>query len=271
MKIALARMAAAGLLLAAVPGLSRADAGNPLTDTFSLGVGTFILNTNTDVRVDGSGISGTEINVEHDLGVGDTNRFRIDGYWRFAPRHKIRIMYFDADRTVSHVLSREITFQGTTYQVDAQVDTQYKTTIAELAYEYAFVRAERWELAGTAGIHDLDFKLGLTGHFGTLATSASRSASANGPLPVIGLAGIWRLTDSLYVNAQVQFFKINISPYDGRVEDYNASLIWQPFKNFALGLGYDDFVTRVDVTGNSFEGSLRWRYSGARIFLTVSL
>jgi hypothetical protein len=272
MKAALARFVTPALLLGAVPCVALAEAGSPLTDTLSLGIGTFIVNTSTDIRVDGSGgITGTEINLERDLGIGDTTRFRIDGYWRLAEHHKIRLMYFDTDRTVSHVLSREITVDGTTYPVDARMDTNMKTTIAEVAYAYAFVHNDKWELDGTAGIHNLNFKLGLSGHLQNLAISKSHSASANGPLPVIGLEGIWRLVDTLYLDAQMQFFKISISPYDGRIEDYNASLMWQPFQHVAFGAGYDQFVTRVDVSANSFDGNLRWRYAGARIFVTVSL
>lgn len=272
MKAALARLPFLALLIGAVPAVSLAEAGSPLTDTLSLGFGTFIVNTRTDVRVDGSGgVTGTDINLERDLGVGDTTRFRIDGYWRFADRHKIRVMYFDTDRTVSHVLSRDITFQGTTYPIDARLDTRMQTTIAEVAYAYAFVRNDKWELDGTAGIHNLDFKLGLSGSLQNLAISKSQSASANGPLPVIGLEGIWRMVDTLYLDAQVQFFRISISPYDGRIEDYNLSLMWQPFEHVAFGAGYDQFVTRVDVSANSFDGNLRWRYAGARIFVTVSL
>jgi len=272
MKAALAQIPVFALLLGAVPAVSLAEAGSPLTDTLSLGFGTFIVNTRTDVRVDGSGgITGTDINMERDLGLGDTTRFRIDGYWRLAEHHKIRVMYFDTDRTVSHVLSREITFQGTTYPIDAQVDTRMQTTIAEVAYAYALVHNDRWELDATAGIHNLNFKLGLTGHLQNLAISKSNSASANGPLPVIGVEGIWRMVDTLYLDAQVQFFRISISPYDGRIEDYNLSLMWQPFQHVAFGAGYDQFVTRVDVSANSFDGNLRWRYAGARIFVTVSL
>ena len=272
MKVALARIVAFVLPLAAMPGVSFAEAGSPLTDTLSLGFGTFVVSTRTDVRVDGGGgITGTEINLERDLGLGDTTRFRIDGYWRLAEHHKIRVMYFDTDRTVSHVLSREITFQGTTYPIDAQIDTRMQTTIAEVAYAYAIVHNDRWELDATAGIHNLNFKLGLTGHLQNLAISKSNSASANGPLPVIGLEGIWRMVDTLYLDAQVQFFRISISPYDGRIEDYNLSLMWQPFEHVAFGAGYDQFVTRVDVSADRFDGNLRWRYAGARIFVTVSL
>jgi hypothetical protein len=272
MKIARACTFTLALLLAAAPGVSLAEAGSPLTDTLSLGLGTFVVNTGTDIRVDGSGgIRGTEINLERDLGVGDTNRFRLDGYWRFAEHHKIRVMYFDTDRTVSHVLSRDITFQGTTYPIDAHMETRMRTSVTEVAYAYAFVHNDHWELDGTAGIHNLKFSLGLTGNLQNLQISKSQSASANGPLPVIGIEGIWRLVDTLYLDAQAQFFRISISPYDGRLEDYNVSLMWQPLQHVAFGAGYDQFVTRVDVSADSFNGNLRWRYSGARIFVTVSL
>jgi hypothetical protein len=272
MKAALRKFLVLAPLLGATPAVSMAEAGSPLTDTLSLGFGTFIVNTRTDIRVDGTGgVRGTDINLERDLGLGDTTRFRIDGYWRFAERHKIRVMYFDTDRTVSRVLSKEIVFDGTTYPIDARMDTRMKTTIAEVAYAYAFVRNDTWELDGTAGIHNLNFNLGLSGHLQNLQLEKSQSASANGPLPVIGVEAIWRMVDNLYLDGQVQFFKIKISPYDGRIEDYNLSLMWQPFKHVAFGAGYDQFVTRVDVSADSFNGNLRWRYSGARIFVTVSL
>lgn len=47
------------------PGLACADA---LNDKFSLGVGGFLLTTNTTVRVHGTKEPGTPVNLEHELG-----------------------------------------------------------------------------------------------------------------------------------------------------------------------------------------------------------
>ena len=157
-----------------------------------------------------------------------------------------------------------------TYPINTQIDSKFDMLIIEAAYEYAFVQNDTWELAGTAGIHDLKFKSQLSATGGTLAASASNSSSANGPLPVVGLHGIWKLTDSLSIDGQAQFFRISISPYDGRLENFTGSLLWHPIKNVGLGAGYDYFLTRVDVDSNSFQGSLKWRYGGARIFLNAS-
>jgi hypothetical protein len=269
MKIRPKRLAAI-VLLPAIQTLAHAEAGNPLTDTVSLDLGTFFVTSSTRLAVDGNGIRGTEIDAARDLGVGDKTSFRLDGYWRFARRHKVRIMYFDMSRSQSHVISRDITFNGQTFAINTEVSSKFDTTILEAAYEYAFVQNDTWELAGTAGIHDLAFKTRLSAAGGAVVASMSSTASANGPLPVVGLHGIWRLTDSLSIDGQAQFFKISISPYDGRLENYTASLVWHPIKNVGVGAGYDYFLTRVEVDSRSFDGSLRWRYGGGRVFINAS-
>lgn len=270
MSARLARFVSAVLLLAATAGVACAEAGNPLTDAFSLSAGLFLLDTSTNLSVNGQGIPGTDIDLDRDLGFKDKDSFRIDGYWRFAKRHKVRIMYFDSKRSQDHVLDRDITFQGTTYPLHAEVSSRVEMTIAEVAYEYAFIQNDKWELAATAGIHDLDFKMSIAAAGGPLVVANSQSASANGPLPVVGLRGVWNLTDQIYFDAQAQFFKIKISPYDGRLENYNVSFVWRPISHVGFGAGYDYFLTRVDVDGSKFDGSLKWRYGGARIFVNVS-
>ena len=129
---------------------------NPLDDTFALSIGAFVLSTNTTVRADGSAGAGlpveigTPIDVERQLGIGDRTSFRLDGYWRFFERHMIRVMYFDESRSAQKSLTDEIVFRGQTYPVNAQVSTRFDTGVAELAYEYAFLRGEHYELAGSA-------------------------------------------------------------------------------------------------------------------------
>ena len=70
-------------------------------------------------------------------------------------------------------------------QHPAQLKTRYP--VAELAYEYAFVRGEHYELAGSLGIHDLTFKLKLTAIGQAVNQQESARADVNGLLPVIGV------------------------------------------------------------------------------------
>lgn len=253
-------------------GVAHAEAGNPLTDRFSLSLGTFLLDTETDIRVDGAAGNGTEFDAERTLGLDDSDRFRVDGYWRFANRHRLRVLYFDTSRSALEVIDTELRVGDIVFPLQAEIDSTFETRVAELAYEYAFLKRDNYEVAATIGVHDLRFGLDLsatrTGSGQPL--SLQRTADANGPLPVVGLRGTWRLSDRFYLDGQAQYFRISLDPYDGRLEDYMASVVWQAFKHVSLGVGYNEFVTRIDVSDDSFDGRLRWSYGGVRIFLTGS-
>ncbi len=261
------------LALLAVLGSSaaRADGLNPLDDRFSLSLGTFLLHTSTEIRVDGTTGRGTVIDTERDLGLKDSDRFRVDGYWRFAERHKLRVLYFDTKNSSGRTLERDIEVRDTVFPVNLTVESSFRTRVAELAYEYAFVRRDNYEIAGTVGIHDLRFALNITAtQNNQQAAQLGRDADASGPLPVVGLRGVWRFHPNFYLDAQAQFFKISLDPYDGRLEDYSASVVWTPIKHLGIGAGYNKFITRLDVSADRFDGSLRWRYGGARIFIIGS-
>jgi hypothetical protein len=248
----------------------RREADDPLADRFSVSLGWFLVDTSTRVRVDGTARQGSEIDLEGHLGFDDTDRFRVDAYWRFKPRHKLRLLYFDTRRSSSRTIDRDLQFRDRTFTISSEIDARFTTQVAEIAYEYAFLRRERYEVAATLGIHDLRFDLALAATEGQQGITQAESAAANGPLPVVGLRGVWRLSDRWFVDAQAQFFEVSVNPYDGRIEDYNASLVWQALPHVGIGAGYNEFVTRLDVDGSRFDGHLRWQYGGARIFVTAS-
>jgi len=254
-------------------GAAHADA---LDDTFALSVGTFFLTTHTTVRADGSAgagtpvVPGTSIDVERELGISNKTSFRLDGYWRFLERHKIRIMYFDENRAASRNLDEEIVFRGETYPVNTSVDSRLETLVAELAYEYAFLRGEHYELAGSIGIHDLSFKFKLTAVGETVNVQQSGTASVNGPLPVFGLHYLWQFAPQWSLDAMFQFFSLKFQQYDGNLQDYTASVFYMPWKNFGFGAGWNSFRTTVNVDNASYDGNLTWRYGGARVFFRAS-
>jgi hypothetical protein len=196
----------AAAVMAAVAPAVHAEAGNPLTDRFSVSLGGFLLNTETTIRVDGEGTRGSEIDTERDLGLSDSDRFRVDAYWRMTPRQKLRVMYFETNNEAN----------------------------------------------------------------GQPLPNLTTSAQASGPLPVIGVHGVYRFNDKFYLDAMIQYFSISYDIYDGRVTDYTASAVWQFSKHWGVGAGWNNFVTNVEVDGDNFNGHLRWKYGGARIFVTAS-
>lgn len=260
-----------GPVLLCVPAHVCAEPQNPLTNRLSGSFGTFLLTTDTQIRIDGETGQGTQFDAERDLGLDDADRFRFDGYWRFANRHKLRVMYFDTNRSATRVISRDLQLGDTVFPVNAEISANHETKVAKLSYEYAFLRRENYELAASLGVHNLQFDLTVqTQRGGAEQALIERRADANGPLPVVGLNGVYRFNEQFYLEGMAQYFKINLDPYDGRLEDYTLSVVWMPFSHVGIGAGYNHFVTRVGVDADQFTGDLRWRYGGARIFLVAT-
>ena len=254
--------------------LSAESDGDLLNDTFTASLGTFLLDTRTTISLDGSaGNSGTVVDLKRDLGFKDSDRFRVDATWRFAKRHKVRLMYFDTSRSGTTTLDRDITIRDTVYAVGGDVTAENSTTVAELAYEYVFLSRDNYEVAGSAGVHSVKFKFGLSGDGsvnGQPATFSTESADTTAPLPVVGVRGLWKLSPNWYLDAQGQYFQLKLDPYDGKITDLRIGVTRMFGEHFGVGAGYNRFTTRVGVSKDSFEGQFKWNYSGAQVFITGS-
>ena len=248
---------------------------NPLESKVIADVGYFFLSTDMRVRVDGetSDVVGSDVDFDDTFGIGDFDRFRADILWRIAPRHLLRGMYFQNNRHATRSIEREVDFQDETFPVGATVDARSELTVAQLSYEYAFLRRDNYELAGGIGIHYVDIDLSLEATLAAQGNQASRRADAGAatqaPLPVLGLRWLWRLPHNFYVAAQMQYFYLELDPYSGSLTDLKASVVWQATDHFGIGLGYNDFSFRFDIEDRGdFDGRLRWNYGGAMAFAT---
>jgi hypothetical protein len=252
-------------------GATAAERG-PLDQVFQASLGGFFMNFDTDVRLDGE-TRGTDINWENEFDLEDQDRFRIDGFWRFAEKHKVRFMYFQNNRGNTNVLSRDIEFGDTVFPVNLEVDSRLDLSIIELAYEYSFMRRENWELAGSFGIHNISIEAGLRGDLSTPGGGGTAEveevAEGDGPLPVIGVHYFWHMGNNFYLDAQAQFFFLEIDNYDGSLQDYKLGVTWFPWNNVGIGIGYNEFVTRLDIEKDSFNGRLRVGYGGPLAYVTV--
>ena len=265
---------AAGALFAA-SGAVRAEAPNLLDAPFYASLGTFIVNTDTNLRLDGETqgefLPGTPVDWEKNFGDGDSTRFRLDGYWRFAERHKVRMMFFNSSTSGSKTIDREIDWNGEVFPVDAKVKGEMSFNIIELAYEYAFMRRDNFELTGTAGLHYVDFsaKLSANVNNGEVTQKVQEDGSVGAPLPVFGGRALWHMGGDFWLDASAQWFALSIDEYDGSLTDLRLAVMWQPMKWAGVGVGYNRFKVDVDVNKDKFNGNLNWTYSGPQIFYSV--
>jgi hypothetical protein len=260
-------------LLAAAPFEARADE-TPFDDRFVFDAGTYFMGSETSIRADelGGVDLGTRFRAEDVFDLEDETVFRLEGAWRFKPRHGLRLMYFDSSRRRTRTLDRDIEFGDESYPVGASATMKFDFTVTELAYRYSMVKNDNFELTGSFGIHNIDFGMAidaeLTGPGGGGTYSAEGSASTNAPLPVLGLGVNWRMASQVYLLAHAQYFQVEYGDIDGSLMDLQAGVLWQFSKRVGAGAAYNRFSLDVGASDDdSFRGELEWTYAGPQLFL----
>ena len=273
-RILLSGICGATLVCAGLPA-AQADDVDVIQGKGNISLGTFTNNSEMKIRVDGEGDQGSIVDWGNEFGNKDVTRFRLDGLWRFNPRHHVRVMYTDYSRNKSNTIDQDIEWQGDTIPANATVKSHLGFSIIEAAYEYGFINNDKYELAASAGLHwttltaSLKATVDLGGGGGTAEVGGP--ASADLPLPVLGVRGMWRMGDSdFYLDGQVQYFSMNIDNIDGSILNYRGALTWQPSKWVGIGIGYDSFNIDVNAKKDRFTGSVDWTYSGPQVFYNVS-
>jgi hypothetical protein len=181
-------------------------------------------------------------------------------------------MWFNSSRTNTRTLDRTIEWGDQTYPIGAKTTGEFKFDIYEVAYEYAFLRKDTWELSASAGLHWASLATSLKASIDSQGQviNQHKEASVDAPLPVFGLRGLWQLPHHFNLDAQAQYFQLSIDQYDGHVSDYKFVATWQPKTWLGIGLGYNSFGVKVDVNTSNFDGSLNWKYRGPMLFYSAS-
>ena len=106
---------------------------------FALGFGVsadyWIPTFEGDLRVDGNGVTGTEINLKEDLGISNENIAGVEAYFGIG-NHEITLAYSQVNLSGAKTLNTEIKFNGETYDVADYVESELNTSMIDLEYQY---------------------------------------------------------------------------------------------------------------------------------------
>jgi len=233
-------------------------------DRFSLSLGVFLTNRDSQTRIDGQiPDSGTPIDLENDLGFDKSDAvFRVDGVFRFNEKHRLDFSAFDLSRSASKQIQIDIDWNGELYPIDTTVNAGVDLSIYKLAYTWSFLQRDKGYLGLTAGVYVADVGTSLA------AESIGRSSSSGvtAPLPVIGLRGQYDLAEKWSLRGSAEIFAIEYGDYSGSLYDVYAGLDYQLLEHMAIGLGLNSVKINVGITKNNFGGDLDWRYDGGLLF-----
>ena len=234
---------------------------------FSISLGAFITDRDTDTRIDANiSDSGTDIDLEDDLGFDKSDTvFRVDAYWRFARAHRLDASIFDLSRSATKVIEEDITIGDTVYPVAAEVGGDLNLDIYKLAYTWLFLTSEQAYLGATAGLYVAD----IGAEFSTSGGFDRESRDITAPLPVFGLRGEYRMTERWSLRGSAEVFAFEYGDFDGSLYDVFAGVDFSINNTVAVGLGVNSVRLDVSVQESDFTGDLDWSYEGVLVFLKL--
>ena len=261
-----------GIALIAVATAAAAAEGDipdhpALSARWVFGAGIFIPKTTTEARLTSSTLgAGAVIDFEDTLGMDEEKE--VPGFmarWRIGERWRIEAEYFQLNRSSSRGTNRDIQWGDVVYPINTQVASSFDFSDLRVSAGYSFFRTKDKELGVGLGFHVAAYDISLTA-----AAVGSESEDVTAPLPVFMIYGQFALTDRWAVGARLDRLSLNYDKYEGSIGSLGVDIMYQPFRNFGLGLGYRATVFDLKVSEDNREFEIKQNFSGPVLFVTAN-
>lgn len=252
----------------------RPPVASPLTDRFALRATYFKGTADTRVRLDpgnaAPGTTGTPIDAEGLLGLDDAiDLGRMELYFRFGERMRLRVDYFKLNRFGATVLDEDIVFGNDIFLTNENIESSLDYRSLSFTFLYSFLRRETLELGAGVGLYLVDAKAAAE----AVDRNAREEESGVAPVPTLALDGTWRFARRWSVGARGQYFSATYDDIDGTLGEYHLDVQYRWKPNLAVGLGYTKLDVDIGVdpaSGHDFPGLFRLKTDGPEFFLRVS-
>ena len=231
-------------------------------DRSSFSLGTYIADYDTTIRLSGLAGSGTEVDIEEDFGLDDSStNILIHFDYRFRPRHRLDVVYYDLSRDGFKDVQRDIDFGDITFPIGASVATSFDYRILKLVYSYSFLQKPKYELALAGGIYTADFDVKAI----NTDTGDQESEDNIIPVPLIGMRGAYMFNSRTILHGRVEYLTLSTSDGEANYLDSTVSLRYRFGENLGAGLAYN-FVS-IDGEDKDSDDEGDFEYQGILLFV----
>ena len=250
---------------------SKHEPASPITDHFYIRAAFYSPKYNTNFRVDPTnapaGVTGTPVNAENDLGLPHREeRGVVDFMFRMRDRNKVRVGYFETNRSGSQVLANDVVFGNQTFPTGELAQTTFDLQQFNITYTYSFIRNNRFEVGSGLALYFLQIDV-----IGAVPAQGLRQeVTAATPFPALPLDLTWCLSRRWTATAQAAYLKVNTHNLGGWYLDTHADIQYRWVNNFAVGAGYSSIRTDLTHRNGSFPGVVNMTISGPQVFVRFS-
>lgn len=248
-----------------------------IDDRWMFAVGGFLADFRTDASVGTGDVVGTLIRAEDLLNLSsDKSTFRLDGFWRFKPRHAVGFGYWSFKRSGTSLLTDQLVFENVTYDISAQLASDMDTALYRAYWRYAFLQNERGEAGISLGLSNYEFDLAVEGTgeiddgMGGTTTGFYRAGrQVFAPVPTVGFFLTFGITNNIVIHLRSDYFDLQAGDLEGKLVDTEFLAEWWFTRNVGVGMGVNGTDIEVKDTGTD-PYSIDYRQSGLLGFFTFA-
>ena len=244
-----------------------------LTDRYVLQAGGFFPQVDFQASVNGSATGDHDVyDFENEFGLSENeNIAALEFLWRYRGNWSLRAQYFEAARSETAILRRDIEWGDVVFQAGSNVTAATDVEILRLFFARNFSSRPNHDFGVGLGIHRLGIGLGLTGEFlvdGTELSAGEQRVGFTAPLPNIGAWYDWAPSPKWVLGGRVDWLQATFGDYSGGLTNAAIGANYQLFPNVGVGLQYQAFILDLDVRRQDWNGSVKLKYQGAYLYLS---
>jgi hypothetical protein len=238
---------------------------------FKVSAGLFIPVNNTNIEIDPSDGTGTDIDFEDDLGFEEvTPTLLADFQWRTSRRSRLDFSFYLVNRKSTKTLDKDIIFGEDTFKVNSSVSSSFNTDIYRISYGYALLSKPKFEAGLLVGVHVVGAKAGISFKGDNLNIAASSDYRITAPLPDFGIWGGYEFNKRFAVNAEAGYLGLSVNEIKGRILAYSAIVSYRIIDPLHVAIGFTGLNFAIDAERERLDGDLKWSNNGATITVTYA-
>lgn len=220
-----------------------------------------------DAEVKSSELSlvGTTVDLVDDLGLDDSESIpALTASIDFPLFPEILVSYFAVDSSASKVITKQIAYKGTTYNVSSYVSSAYDITHFEALLNFGLLKTETADLGILLGAKYFEIETTLT------SAGVTQTESVEGPVPVIGIKGGVGLPGKFRVEGIGRGIVLEVADVDASIFDIDLGLHYDFSRFLRASAGYRYLAIDAEDTSNNAVDKAEIKFAGPYIGVTGS-
>jgi len=243
--------------------------------TFRLAVGGYLVDrydTSFSLTSRSAGV-GLAIDPREALDTeSDRTVLRLEGMYRFNPRHKLVFSWYSVSSDGYKVLEEQLDWVDAsgneiTIPVGASVATALDYEIYRIGYAWSFYRTDKVELSAGAGAHVTHVGVNLDADTTSSGVSADK-VDTTLPLPVFTLGMNYNVTPRFQWYFENEAFAMSVGKWEGVYTDTRLGAEYLLWGHLGVGLGLSSTNLRVKKTGDDKRLKFENRITGLMFYLS---